>query len=935
MSMHDRRSRGYNPRVNSLAGEHRSSSRRDTSSFSKKRAVSTDDAYYHALGVAYLSYLLQPRQKRLQHVPHAGPTTTSQKSTTSTADIVMGFAGLQNSKSAKFPHAFMSALDKRLTGVLMGKERMPEYNDSVVKRTFATFLNEFKNPAFRKTAEKDRKVEDLVLIFFSRTTQELRKGKPLEDDSYKLMVDRHVALFLRLISSILKDNDWARERPELASRLQDMEKKLLVHNQDLTSDSSRNGGAGGHSIEVEVPLSHELKDMPLGLIVSRIFNKPYGHVQDDINRYRGNWTEKAALQDLKVYQTSLSLNTRKTLNSEDFDTEDAYESWKKSEAPEISQMMLAIMQSNMELAKMTSSAIPHLKSHVDHGSRDSGYSDMSKKMSESDMNAYVIDQPVDMSGLSLMGSPIEEEEGMPFTFIPQDPRAYYRAVLKACFNHDLREAASNPDEGLKLFSKAATELLSEVSLRWRVPAFSRPVLFFDVVREMYCNQEIDLDTLDAAFMFLKEPQIDNKKANRKSVAVHDAVLDWRKWTVADYALYQNALSTIHDALQRDLFALMLQSYDKNKPAIDPIMYVLNEHLYSDELFPKAPEDLDQYSAELERSLKGKAMEVYAEMLARNVPDDASQWEFYHVIQLGKDVVKLSDRIRKRYKKTPNIMGVNPMQILVSEVFPSFAADSRDLVSRIMEMAKEKEQDIPQQDGFDLYREMVEIRQVHSAVLPGVTFAFHIEGLLQEFVWRWISEMDNRMIEWVDNAVKNDNFATQESNAELNAEQQRHSHSVFDIFQAFKQPIDQIVSLNWDDDVQYAKFMTSISKAIGAGVAKYCDLVEQRFSIELNKPTPEQEMAATQTRQEKWMQMAKDLYATKEKVEPFQFLPEVSISRIIIDCSDTNRCTVASQAEQHRIRHATTRQAGEGHQCRCLRRGDPEARATCSQARASR
>jgi hypothetical protein len=361
---------------------------------------------------------------------------------------------------------------------------------------------------------------------------------------------------------------------------------------------------------------------------------------------------------------------------------------------------------------------------------------------------------------------------------------------------------------------------------------------------------------------------------------------------------------------------MLQSYDSKKPAIDPIMYVLNEHLYSDPLFPKAPEDLDQYSEELERSLKEKAMEVYAEMLARNVPDDALQWEFFHVIQLGKDVVKLSDRIQKRYKKQPSIMGVNPMQILVSEVFPSFAADSRDLVARIMEMAKEKDEDIPQQDGFDLYREMTEIRRVHSAVLPGVTFAFHIEGLLQEFVWRWIAETDNRIVEWVENAVKNDNFATQESNTELNAEQQRHSHSVFDIFQAFKQPIDQIVSLNWDDDLQYAKFMTAISKAIGTGVAKYCDLIEAKFGLEMNKPTPEQELVAAQTKQEKWMQMAKDLYAGKEKVEPFQFLPTVSHVPTPLKSAKLIHL-VSCQAQQYRARDATTRQARKGHQRRCM------------------
>ncbi|KIW08975.1 uncharacterized protein PV09_00883 [Verruconis gallopava] len=872
MSTPSSRARGYhNPRLSKVAQEGRL---RRESSYSKRKAVSSEDAYLYALRVAYLAYLLQPRQKRLQHVSNTAQP--ARKSTTSTADIVMGFAGLSNTKSAKFPHAFMAALDKRLTGVLMGKERMPEYGDALIKRTFATFLNEFKNPSFRKMVEKDRKVEDLVLIFFSRTTQELRKGKPPEDESWKLMVDRHVALFLRLISAILKDNDWARERPELASRLQSMEKKLLVHDLDIVSDSTRNGGAGGHSIEVEVPLSHELKDMPLALVVSRIFNLPYGKVQDDIDQHRGEWTEKAALQDLKLYQTSLSLNTKKTLNSDDFDTEEAYEAWKKAEGPEISQMMLAIMQSNMELAKMTSASLPHLKSQLEHNSRESGYSETSRKMSEPENNnAYVVDQPVDMSGLSLNSTVVEEDDAISFTFIPPDPRAYYKAVVKACILHGLQERSSNPDEGAsrQLFSKQSMDLMGELALRWRIPGFSRPILFFDVVKDLYTHNEIDLDTLDAAFLFMKEPQPDTKKSNRKSMVVQEVVADWRKWTVADYALYQNALSAIHDALQRDLFSLMLHCYDSKMPEIGPIMYLLEEHLYSDELFPKSPEDLDQYSGELERSLKDKAAEIYADLLAKNVPDDAGQWEFFHVIQLGKDVVKLSDRIQKRFRKTPNIMGVSPMQILVSEVFPSFAADSRDLVSRIMEMAKERNEEIPQQDGFDLYREMVEIRRVHSTVLPETPFAFHIEGLLQEFVWRWIAETDSRIVEWVENAVKNDTFAPQESNGELSSEQQRHSHSVFDIFQAFKQPIDQIVSLNWDDDLQYAKFMTAIAKAVGVGVAKYCDLVEQQFTREMNKPTPEQEAAATQTRQEKWMQMAKDLYASKEKVEPFQFLPE--------------------------------------------------------------
>ena len=71
-------------------------------------------------------------------------------------------------------------------------------------------------------------------------------------------------------------------------------------------------------------------------------------------------------------------------------------------------------------------------------------------------------------------------------------------------------------------------------------------------------------------------------------------------------------------------------------------------------------------------------------------------------------------------------------------------------------------------------------------------------------------------------------------------------------------------------------MTAISKSIGAALARYCELIEMTFSKEMDRLSPEQEAAALQTRQEKWMQLAKDAWTNKEKVEPFQFLSEVKL-----------------------------------------------------------
>jgi hypothetical protein len=427
-----------------------------------------------------------------------------------------------------------------------------------------------------------------------------------------------------------------------------------------------------------------------------------------------------------------------------------------------------------------------------------------------------------------------------------------------------------------LFSKQSTELLTELALRWRIPQFSRPVLFLDVIRELYESQEIDLDTLDAAFVYFKDPHPDSKKSQRKSMALSDTLSDWHKWTLADYALQQQALSSIHDSLLRALFELMLMCYENKAPAIGPILIILNEHIYSDPLFPKTEELLDAFSNELGVALRHKAAEVYRDLLSKNIPSSSEEWEFYHVIQLGKAVLKLAEKIQKRYRKNPMILGVGPLMILVEEVLPSYAADARDLVERIIQIASALGNEIPIQDGFDMYAELVEIRKVHAEVLPEVPFGLHIEGLLQDFVWRWIKMTDAKIIGWVEEAVKQDSFTTESENGAADGGG-RHSVSIVDIFRSFNQAIDQIVQLNWDDDLQYAKFMTALSKSIGAGVAKYCELVEQKFVREMDRLTPEQEAALSRTRQERFLQLAKDAWTNKEKVEPFQFLPEVSHS----------------------------------------------------------
>ena len=61
--------------------------------------------------------------------------------------------------------------------------------------------------------------------------------------------------------------------------------------------------------------------------------------------------------------------------------------------------------------------------------------------------------------------------------------------------------------------------------------------------------------------------------------------------------------------------------------------------------------------------------------------------------------------------------VNPLTALVETILPLYAEDARDIIKRILDLAREKNEEVPIEDGFQLYGELVEIRRIHGECLP--------------------------------------------------------------------------------------------------------------------------------------------------------------------------------------------------------------------------
>jgi hypothetical protein len=80
-----------------------------------------------------------------------------------------------------------------------------------------------------------------------------------------------------------------------------------------------------------------------------------------------------------------------------------------------------------------------------------------------------------------------------YTFIPEDPRAYYKKLVEIILKAEQR----NDEPGL--LSADTLEILEECAFRWRVHPASRVTLLLDVVKTMYDDDELDVADIGRAF----------------------------------------------------------------------------------------------------------------------------------------------------------------------------------------------------------------------------------------------------------------------------------------------------------------------------------------------------------------------------------------------------------------------------------------------------
>jgi hypothetical protein len=248
-----------------------------------------NQVYKYALRAAYVAYLLEPETQKKLHPPESIVVSASKQSTAQKHNSMAGgskssFSALdllrdsssKEPKASKFPKELIQILRDKLQIIFMGRD--PKYQDQLIRATFGAYYNHYVDPTYLKQLKENRKIEEIILIFYSKATAELKKRTT--DDEWRYLVDQHVATFIRVIQDCIREHNLAASAPELMTRLAGYESKLLSETKE--------------TLEPEAPVKEDsvpevqlyVKDMDVVMTLGHIFQKPEGALQRDIDHLR-------------------------------------------------------------------------------------------------------------------------------------------------------------------------------------------------------------------------------------------------------------------------------------------------------------------------------------------------------------------------------------------------------------------------------------------------------------------------------------------------------------------------------------------------------------------------------------------------------------------------------------------------------------------------
>ncbi|KAL4063041.1 hypothetical protein V8B97DRAFT_2087962 [Scleroderma yunnanense] len=830
-----------------------------------KYRVADDDLFDYVLRVAILSHLtsskvtdvhtkpVEPREK--EH--HSKLSGAISQSIVSIGDIFKEIR--DGSRSVKFPEKLLKVLEQKLQSIVMGRDQT--YSDQLTRRTIAVFYNHFMGEGFRKQMKENRSIEELILMFAAQATGVLKKEPSLADDAWKVELNNQIAQFVKVLRECLKG--LSHVSPELNSRLDMYQTKLspqLLH--DSGHDSASNPRDRGDSVSTAQSTNTNIQDMSLVMTVAKLFKIPEHSMQSEVDRVKKICTEKAALIDLKTCLKNINAGSPFPGRREDFPSDAAWNQWRTLETSHLSQLMVAMVSLNPELTKSMppdggGPAYPRSNSAYSVTRTDSPASSARHTSAASISSRRSIygglgaGDGVPESVSEVLNGDDEIPIGHHFTFIPPNPKRFYKRLVEYCLVTDLElmfspEVDDADEVPLTVLSPPHVELINECALRWRMGHPYRATCFLELIKQLYERGDVPMECIPEALQTVSKVQND---------------LEIDKWSIQDSELLASVYGGLYNVFLSSLYHSMDSLPNTKVSEIQPYLSVL-DHIRESGLIGRFEADINNRLLDLEERVQDLAAQHYHGKI-QQLQSAPGVNRALPLLLMTDELEKAAKQLDKRFPE-PLAGQIDLVSLVVQVQVPLFISDLQKSAKKLLESSMNgPTPDVPIQDIFSLYRRTKTLLSMFQAFCPKCQIEFDLSQFFMQYVLQWLADTDNKTGQWVHAAIAADKFQAENADG--------HSSSIVDLFDSLRSPITFLQELEWSDEYQNARFSTSLSKSVSKAVEQYCRSVEELFMAEMF-PRPAEYLQPQKS--SAWLEKAKQLANTGEKkIEPFNFRPE--------------------------------------------------------------
>ncbi|KAI9243823.1 hypothetical protein BDA99DRAFT_529801 [Phascolomyces articulosus] len=802
--------------------EGKSGSRLRRSGRSKNRTANPMAVYDYALRCAIRAYLEQQTGSNgLATKKAAGGGGGNNDNRHS---IHMGVSGVLGSitdkfgddekKSDKMTREIVRSLLKRLEEVKKAKDLSRMDRE---EKIFLAILSQFQSKLQQQRYRPQGTLNDLVITFLKTAEAELRKSDPNPAIWYEEL-NRHMARFAEIVKQTVLEDAPSSATPELMEKLDSF---ITPNAKRRQSDRRQPTPASPNSPQPADGSVEALERFPMIIMIQNMFQVSDTDHRRKLQELQKICTDSAILMDLKKCINNVHTNHSFPGRREDFPSQTAYENWQRREVKQLGELMNTMMLLKPNLA----------------------------------LNAA---SEMDMGGTNLLASEggarsrnslqqtTEHDSQNAFAFIPNDPRSHFRLLMAMCIDYDNEVVPDCERAKTSVLSQQSDELLRECWRTWRLSAPFRAVLYLELVRTRFDQNKLDLEDVKDASRALDKVIKENSS---------------KTWAINDRESLIRTYEGLNQTLLHELEAA-LSEYWKISPMWVYDLVGMLDKIYDNPAYVQDHPDPHLAFSRLEETVEGAAVSRWRTI--EKVLDN-SQDSLTNLLALADKLIKELVSISKKKFKTPIQEHLEVPGIVMARHMPFFALEIENWAY------SPEARNAPIDVTFELYHKVLSLKRLYDQYGPRQkTVLFKVESWFLQHVKRRLKATHAATPEWVENAIKQDEFKPINETAV-------HSSSIVDLFSMFHQSVDFVQNLQWPNETQRCRFLTALSKVFAIALEQYTNTLEHFVLEEISPPQQnENDPSTAPSFLDKARYLTGSHGGTKEEATPADFTPELCV-----------------------------------------------------------